>query len=138
MSKTIGYWTATALVALAMISGGAMDLWGPPELVEGMAHLGYPAYFMVILGTWKVLGGAAILLPRLPLLKEWAYAGIAFDLTGAAASHAFSGDALTNVLTPMVILALAIASWALRPESRRLPSATTEAVVPTGRALATH
>src|SRR5687768_15618469 len=108
MSKTIGYWVTTALVALAMVMGGVMDLLGPPDLVEGMAHLGYPAYFMLILGVWKVLGGAAILAPRLPLVKEWAYAGIAFDLTGAAASHAFSGDPLSNVMTPMVLLALAI------------------------------
>jgi hypothetical protein len=75
---------------------------------------------MIILGLWKVAGAGAILLPRTPLLKEWAYAGIVFDLTGAAASHAFSGDPPSNVITPLVILGLAAASWALRPASRRL------------------
>ena len=82
------YWTTTTLTALAFLTGGAAYLSGADVPVRGMAALGYPAYFVTILGTWKVLGGLAILAPRLPRLKEWAYAGIAFDLTGAAFSHA--------------------------------------------------
>lgn len=128
MGKNIGYWASTGLVALAIGMGGVMDLMAPPELAAGMAHLGYPAYFLIILGLWKVAGAAAILVPRVPLLKEWAYAGIAFDLTGAAASHAFSGDGPGEVITPLVILALAATSWALRPASRRLAAS----VEPTG------
>jgi hypothetical protein len=124
MQKKIGYWAATGLVAFAIGMGGVMDLVAPPDLVEGMAHLGYPAYFMLILGLWKVAGAVVLLLPRTPLLKEWAYAGIAFDLTGAAASHAFSGDTLSQVLTPLVILGLLAASWALRPQPRRLSLAS--------------
>ena len=120
MGKTIGYWVTTALVALAMGLGGVMDLMQPAELMEGMRHLGYPDYFATVLGLWKVAGAVAILAPGLPLLKEWAYAGIVFDLTGAAASHAFAGDGLREVITPVVLAAIAIASWWLRPAPRRI------------------
>ena len=113
--KTFAYWGATALTAFAFISGGLADLARGPAMVSGMAHLGYPSYFMLILGAWKVLGALAILAPRLPRLKEWAYAGIAFDLTGAALSHAAVGDPAAKVLVPLVILGIAAASWALRP-----------------------
>jgi uncharacterized membrane protein YphA (DoxX/SURF4 family) len=105
-----------------MFWGGAMDLSKGPEMVAGMTHLGYPLYFMSILGAWKVLGGAAILAPKLPRLKEWAYAGIVFDLTGGAASHAFAGDNAGKVITPLVFTAITLASWALRPEGRALKS----------------
>lgn len=118
--KTIGYWVATGLTAAAFLMGGLSDLSHAPQVMEGMKALGYPAYFATILGVWKVLGAFALLAPRLPRLKEWAYAGIAFDLTGAAASHAFSGDPAGKVITPLVILGIAAASWALRPESRKL------------------
>jgi hypothetical protein len=91
--------------------------------MEGMRHLGYPDYFATVLGLWKVAGAVAILAPGLPLLKEWAYAGIVFDLTGAAASHAFSGDDAGKVITPIVLVGVAVASWLLRPESRRLAQA---------------
>jgi uncharacterized membrane protein YphA (DoxX/SURF4 family) len=88
-----------------------------------MTHLGYPAYFMTILGFWKVLGGAAILLPGFPLLKEWAYAGMIFDLAGASASHVASGDVAFHILTPLVLAVLVVASWALRSEGRKLKRA---------------
>lgn len=114
-SKTIVYWGATALTALAFFTGGLADLTRGPAMVAAMAHLGYPGYFLLILGTWKVLGALAILAPRLPRLKEWAYAGMAFDLTGAALSHASVGDAFAKVLVPLVILGFVAASWALRP-----------------------
>lgn len=127
--KNIGYWATTALVALAFGLGGIGDLSRGPEMVEGMAKLGYPAYFLLILGAWKVLSVPALLAPKLPRLKEWAYAGIAFDLTGAAFSHAASGDAAGKVITPLVILGIAMASWALRPESRKLGGATAETTV---------
>jgi hypothetical protein len=118
--KKVGYWITTGLIALAFLAGGAGDLSRGPEMVEGMAHLGYAPYFLLILGVWKVLAVPALLAPKLPRLKEWAYAGIVFDLTGASLSHAASGDAAGKVITPLVILAIAVASWALRPESRRL------------------
>ncbi|WP_437949624.1 DoxX family protein [Sorangium sp. So ce296] len=122
-ARTIGYWISTGLLGLGVASGGVADLAGSPQVLEGMAHLGYPAYFATILGVWKVLGAVALLAPRFPRLKEWAYAGIFFDLTGAAASHAAVGDAAGQVMTPLVLVAVAAASWALRLEGRRLAGA---------------
>ncbi|MFO0663995.1 MAG: DoxX family protein [Polyangiaceae bacterium] len=133
-TKTIAYWVTTGLVAAAFLAGGLGDLSRAPEVAKGMAALGYPLYFLTILGVWKVLGALAIVAPGMPRLKEWAYAGIVFDLTGAAASHAFSGDPMGKVVTPIVILAIAAASWALRPEPRKLTSAST-ARVPGGPSL---
>jgi uncharacterized membrane protein YphA (DoxX/SURF4 family) len=119
-ARTIGYWVTTALVAFAIGSGGAAQLAHMPANVEGMTHLGYPAYLLTILGAWKVAGTVAVLAPGLPRLKEWAYAGIFFDLTGAAASHAASGDVVWHIVAPAVLAVLTVASWALRPPSRVL------------------
>jgi len=119
-ARAAGYWTTTTLVALAFLTGGAAYLARADEPVRGMAALGYPAYFVTILGAWKLLGGLALLAPRLPRLKEWAYAGIAFDLTGAAFSHAAVGHPAAKAIAPLVILGIAAGSWALRPASRRL------------------
>jgi uncharacterized membrane protein YphA (DoxX/SURF4 family) len=118
--KTRGYWVTTGLIAAVLLFGGAVDVAHPPSAVAFLAHLGYPAYFAMLIGTWKVLGGIALLAPRWPRLKEWAYAGVFFDLTGAAVSHAASGDPAPRVLVPLVMTALALASWSLRPESRKL------------------
>jgi hypothetical protein len=119
-AKAIGYWICTGLVALAFLSGGIGELMRWSQVVEGMTHLGYPTYFVTILGVWKLLGTGAILAPRWPLLKEWAYAGMIFDLTGAIASHAASGDDARHILTPLLLAVLVVASWSLRPDSRRL------------------
>lgn len=97
-----------------------MQLLRAPDAVAGISNLGYPIYFVVLLGVWKTLGAVTILAPRLPRLKEWAYAGIVFDLTGAAVSQAASGSSIGNVLGPALFTLLALASWALRPESRTL------------------
>lgn len=88
--------------------------------MAGMSHLGYPAYFVALLGVWKLLGVAAVLAPRRPRLKEWAYAGFAFDLSGAAVSHLVSGDGVGQTLVPLLLLGVGLASWTLRPASRRL------------------
>jgi MYXO-CTERM domain-containing protein len=132
-ARKIGYWVATGLVAFAFVTGGGVDLSGSPQVLEGMTHLGYPPYFATILGVWKVLGAVALLAPRFPRLKEWAYAGMFFDLTGAACSHAASGDPAGKVITPLVLLAVVAASWALRPEGRKLagePKREADARVP--------
>jgi uncharacterized membrane protein YphA (DoxX/SURF4 family) len=123
--RNIGYWVATGLTALAFAFGGAMDVAQPPDFMAGMTHLGYPAYFATLLGVWKLLGAVAILAPGFPRIKEWAYAGMFFDLTGASVSHAASGDPAGNVLTPLFLLAVVVASYVLRPESRRLAAAPT-------------
>jgi len=122
--RMVTYWICTALVAFAFLSGGIVDVLRLPQALEGMTQLGYPSYFMVILGVWKLLGGIAILLPALPRLKEWAYAGMIFDLTGATASHLSVGDDLRHILTPLLIAVVVVASWALRPASRRLDRAS--------------
>jgi hypothetical protein len=119
----IGYWATTGLVAAAFAFGGFMDLSQGADVVAGMQHLGYPLYFATLLGVWKLLGAAAVVVPGWPRLKEWAYAGMFFDLTGAAVSHAAVGDPAGNVITPLVILGLVIASMLLRPAGRRLPAA---------------
>ena len=116
----IAYWVTTGIIALLIGSGGIMQVMRTHDSVEGIVKLGYPVYVVVLLGVWKIAGAATILAPRLPRLKEWAYAGIVFDLTGAAVSHAASGSSAGNVVGPLVFTALALASWALRPESRTL------------------
>ena len=118
--RKIAYWVSTALVAFMLGAGGAGDVLRLQPVVESMTHLGYPVYFCVILGVWKVLGAFALLIPRAPRLKEWAYAGTVFDLTGAAASHLAVGDDATKLVAPLIFTGLAFASWALRPSSRRL------------------
>jgi uncharacterized membrane protein YphA (DoxX/SURF4 family) len=120
--KSVVYWTMTILVAFPIGSGGVsqvMQYMGNPHGV--VPELGYPMYFFAILGFWKVLGAIAILVPRFPRLKEWAYAGIFFDLTGAAASCAAVGGYGAygfHVIAPLIITVFCVASWALRPESR--------------------
>lgn len=118
--RQVGYIVTTTLVVLAFAGGGLADLVQGPDMVSAMQQLGYPQYLLLILGVWKMLGAVAVALPRFPLLKEWAYAGMTFDLSGAALSHAAVGDPASAVLTPLVLLALVWASWALRPQSRRL------------------
>lgn len=118
--KNIGYWAATGFSAFAFVVPGILNLVHFPHMTEEMTQLGYPVYFMSILGTWKILGAIAILIPGYPRLKEWAYAGMIFDLTGAAASRAFSGFEPLLMLVPLGVALVVAASWALRPGSRRL------------------
>ncbi len=119
-TRNIGYWLATGLLAAAFMAGGVFDLGQSPQAVEGLRHLGYPTYFAAILGTWKVLGALAIVAPGLPRLKEWAYAGIVFDLSGAAISHAVVGDGADKLFAPLLLLVFTGVSWTLRAESRKL------------------
>ena len=118
--KSISYWVVTAMLAFFIGSGGAAELAHVPGNIEGLVQLGYPAYFATIIGFWKVLGAIAILAPGLPRLKEWAYAGIFFNMTGAAATGVFTHSAAWHVIVDLALTALTVASWALRPPSRRL------------------
>jgi uncharacterized membrane protein YphA (DoxX/SURF4 family) len=118
--QLVGYWSTTALVVFVFGSGAVMDLTADPHVLESLSQLGYPAYLALLLGAWKLLGAIAISAPGLARVKEWAYAGMAFDLTGAAFSHVSVGDSAGKVATPLVLLGLVIASWALRPASRTL------------------
>jgi hypothetical protein len=121
-SKSIAYWTTTILIAFFIGSGGITQMFQFRSNAHGVIPiLGYPMYFFGILGLWKALRAIAILVPRFPRLKEWAYAGIFFDLTGAAASCAAVGGYgvyAFHVLAPLILAVVAMASWALRPPSR--------------------
>ncbi|MEO8259257.1 MAG: DoxX family protein [Acidobacteriota bacterium] len=121
--RTTAYWTTTILGPASFVIGGVLHLTQSAEVMSTLSHLGYPAYFAPILGLWKLLGAIVLVLPRLPRLKEWAYAGFFFDLTAAAASRAAVGDAAVDIAAPLLFLALVIASWALRPASRTLAAA---------------
>jgi hypothetical protein len=120
--RKAAYWATTGFAALALGATGAADLLRVPAIMESLAHLGYPTYFATILGTWELLGAAAIAAPDLPRVKEWAYAGTFFALTGAALSHAASGDPVVKVLVPLLVLGAVVVSSALRPRAAVLRS----------------
>lgn len=119
--KVIAYWTCTVVIAVCIGSGGAAQALRLPQNVAGMTALGYPLHFIVLLGVWKVLGALTLLAPRLRLVKEWAYAGIFIDLSGAVVAALANESAAFHVLAPGVLIGFLAASWALRPESRRFP-----------------
>jgi uncharacterized membrane protein YphA (DoxX/SURF4 family) len=117
-ARTIAYWIATILGPASFVIGGYLHLTRDPQVMATLAHLGYPAYFATIMGIWKLLGAIAIVMPGFPRVKEWAYAGFFFDLTGAAATRAFVGDGVADILAPLLFLALVMASRALAPARR--------------------
>ena len=119
-SRGVAYWLATALLAGELSLGGVWDVMRVPSVRGVIDRLGYPAYFLVILGTWKLLGALALLIPRFPRLKEWAYAGVAFNLTGAIASNLASRVLDAGPLVYLTaMMGISGVSWALRPPSRR-------------------
>jgi hypothetical protein len=120
--RKAAHWASTGFAALALGASGLADLLRVPAIMEGLAHLGYPAYFATILGTWELLGAAAIVAPEVPRVKEWAYAGMLFALSGAALSHAASGDPVGKVLAPLVVLGAVGVSWTLRSRATVLRS----------------
>lgn len=125
--RVAAYWFFTAVVTVPAVWAGVTDILRAPPLYEDLLRLGYPGYFAPLLGTWKVLGAVALVVPRFRLLKEWAYAGLFFDYTGAIVSHAAVGDALVGWLPPALSAAALIGSWSLRPLSRRLAETLTGA-----------
>lgn len=122
MSKRnkIIYWVATLWLCLGMSATGIVQLIHMEEEVTNFTNLGYPTYLMTLLGIWKILGVIAMLLPRFPLLKEWAYAGFFFAMSGAVISHLIVGDELITLFGPMLLIALTVVSWYYRPASRKL------------------
>lgn len=120
--NNIIYWVATIWLSLGMVSTGIVQLIKRKEEVKMMTHLGYPVYFLTILGVWKMLGVVAVLVPRFPLLKEWAYAGFFFAMSGAVCSHFAAGDAAKEFFGPTLLLILTMVSWYFRPADRRIIS----------------
>jgi len=128
--RLIGYWLLTMLVVLSQGASGVMDLAGAQPLVDGVTALGYPVYILKILGPFKILGVIALAAPGFPRLKEWAYAGFTFDFIGAFASHLLNGDGPGELAPPLILLAILVGSYLLRPASRRLPGASETAPAP--------
>ncbi|WP_103110138.1 DoxX family protein [Brevibacillus reuszeri] len=121
--RLIAYWTVTFLLAATVMLSGIGQLMQYGGNLELVTNLGYPLYVLTILGMWKVLGAIALVMPGFPRLKEWVHAGIFFLMTGAALSHAFAndyGDYGFHIILPLFYAALNIASWTLRPKSRKL------------------
>lgn len=114
------YWIATLWLALGMASTGVIQLIHHPDEVASMERLGYPVYLLTLLGTWKMLGTIAVLIPKFPLLKEWAYAGFFFAMTGATYSRIAANEPITAILPSVLLLALTIVSWWFRPADRKL------------------
>jgi len=140
-AKMLMYWVTTALIALETFAGGITDLMhGRTNLISGpyvtdiVSKLGYPIYILAILGVWKILGAVTLIVPRFPRLKEWAYAGIVFELSGAAVSQAVRGRPI-YIIAPTVLLVLALASWALRPPSRILGVLLPPKIQPSARLI---
>lgn len=121
MTRTnkIIYWVATIWLALGMVSTGIVQLLKMEEEINTIKQLGYPVYLLSILGIAKLLGVAAILLPKLPTIKEWAYAGFFFAMAGAIISHLVSGHWGIELFGPSLLLLLTILSWHFRPATRR-------------------
>ena len=123
------FWISTIWLALGMLSTGTLQLFrakaegalAPPG-AYGITHLGYPVYFLTILGIWKILGVVAVLSPKFPLLKEWAYAGFFFAMSGAVFSHIALGDPVSEIFPSLLLLILTAASWYFRPEHRKIIS----------------
>jgi len=125
MSKRnkIIYWIATIWLALGMVATGTVQLFKAKEGqggVDMMTHLGYPVYMVTLLGIGKILGVVAILIPKFPVLKEWAYAGFFFIMSGAIFSHIAMGDTVVEIFPALLLLILTVVSWYFRPVSRRV------------------
>jgi len=120
------YWIATIWLSLGMLSTGVVQLLklkgdGPGSL-DSMTHLGYPAYFVTILGICKILGVIVLLIPKFPLLKEWAYAGFFFMMSGAIFTHIAAGNSMSEIFPSLLLLVLIVVSWYFRPSDRKIVS----------------
>jgi hypothetical protein len=121
-SRKIIYWIATIWLALGMLSTGVVQLLKMKDGQGGedmIIHLGYPVYLLTILGVWKISGVVAVLVPKFLLLKEWAYAGFFFLMSGAIFSHIASGDAINKIFPALLLLILTVVSWYFRPADRK-------------------
>jgi len=114
------YWIATLWLALGMTSTGIVQFIKMKEEVDLFNRLGYPLYFLTILGIWKLLGVIAVLIPKFPLLKEWAYAGFFFAMSGAVLSHLASGSGPMDYFGPVLLIVLTVTSWYFRPADRKV------------------
>jgi len=114
------YWFFTLWLALGMVSTGIVQLIKSDDELIRITHLGYPVYFLTILGIWKILGLIAVLAPEFPRLKEWAYAGFFFAMSGAVISHIAVSDPVGEVFPSLLLLGITLMSWYFRPAARRI------------------
>ena len=114
------YWISTIWLALGMLSSGIVQLLNMKAETDFILQLGYPAYFLTILGIWKILGVVALLIPKFPLIKEWAYAGFFLAMSGAVFSHMALGNSISEIFPPLLLLILTVISWYFRPADRKL------------------
>jgi uncharacterized membrane protein len=121
-SIKIIYWTATVFLAFGMLAGGVQQLLQIGGYVEIVSNLGYPLYLLSILGAWKILGVAAVLLPKYTLVKEWAYAGFFFAMSGAAISHIVVSHSMNEAFPSLILLIMTVVSWYFRPADRKVIS----------------
>jgi hypothetical protein len=117
------YWIVTGLLAFGMLAQGVAQNLHTKGYVDIIAHLSYSVYFLNIIGVWKILGVGAILVPGFRLLKEWAYAGFFFVMSGALVSHVAAGDSVIAIVPALILLTLIVASWYFRPTDRKIASA---------------
>jgi len=122
MVRKIAYWAST-IIAAVMLGFALSYLTGSPQVVAGFDHLGYPQHLRIVLGVAKPAAAVVLLLPGLRLLKEWAYAGVAFAWLMAFLAHWHAGDGIRSIM-PLVLLIFLIVSYLTRPASRRLALAT--------------
>lgn len=118
--KLIWYWIITIILSFCIFTGGLFQALQVKGVIQGFKPLGYPTYFISIVGIWKMLGVIAILVPGFKLLKEWAYAGIFFTMTGAVISHIASNDVSPQIVAPIVLAFFTVLSWYLRPAGRKI------------------
>ena len=118
--KQVWYWIITGILSFFIFSGGLVQALQLPETVQGFKPLGCPTYFISLIGVWKMLGVTAILIPKFKLLKEWAYAGLFFTMTGALISHLVLGDGGKAVFGPLFQTVFILLSWYFRPDNRKL------------------
>jgi hypothetical protein len=121
--NVIIYWVATAMLSIGMLSSGLAQIFHAKQMIDLVVPLGYPVYLLSIIGTWKILGVITILMPGFKLLKEWAYAGFFFVMTGALISHLASGDCgIKGIIGPIMQTLFIILSWNFRPADRKIIS----------------
>ncbi|MFN2440661.1 MAG: DoxX family protein [Chitinophagaceae bacterium] len=116
------YWIATIFLAFGMLAGGVQQMLQIGGYVDITRQLGYPLYLLSILGVWKILGVVAVLIPKFPLMKEWAYAGFFFVMSGAAISHIAMGQSVNELFPSLVLLIVTVLSWYFRPVDRKIPA----------------
>lgn len=121
--NNILYWITTGWLALGMVSTALVQLMHTPDELSLVHRLGYPVYLLSIIGAWKLAGVLAILVPRLTLLKEWAYAGFFFVMSGAIISHLICADGGKELFGASLLLVLTILSWYFRPSNRKMTPA---------------